>query len=309
MFNFAHMNKKPRFRETPIRFSQLSVLERVVDDFTNLGDDYVLTKFTNSNAKFEEPVARRFDGMTMGLAVKGTLNMIINLEEITVRPNSLVFIPPDMVFKPMGWEGDEMEAYLLFLSNRFIHDINIDLNAINTSLFASNNLVLELTEEQVGLMLQYFNLFHLNTRQENSYNRYIARDLASACGYQIMAFAEDAAARKIEEQPRSRKVTYVQKFLRLVRDFHRQERAISFYAEKMFISPKYLSLIIKEATGKSAGEWIDSYVIREAKNQLRYSGKNVQQIAYELNFSNQSTFGKYFKNLTGMSPTAFQGTL
>ena len=57
---------------------------------------------------------------------------------------------------------------------------------------------------------------------------------------------------------------------------------------------------------KSAGEWIDSYVIQEAKNLLRYSGKNVQQIAYELNFTNQSSFGKYFKNITGMSPTAFQ---
>jgi AraC-like DNA-binding protein len=74
----------------------------------------------------------------------------------------------------------------------------------------------------------------------------------------------------------------------------------------MFISPKYLSLVIKEATGKSAGDWIDQYVIQEAKNQLRFSGKNVQQIAYDLNFSNQSSFGKYFKNLTGMSPTAFQ---
>lgn len=303
------MKKSPRFHDTPIRFSQLSVLEKVVDDFTNLEGDYVLTKFTSSNAKFEEPVARRFDGMTMGLAVKGTLKLILNLEEITVRPNSLVFIPQEMVFKPMGWEGEEMEAYLLFLSNRFIHDINIDLNAINTSLFASNNLVLGLTDEQVDLMLKYFNLFQLNTRQESHYNRYIARALASACGYQIMAFAEDAAQRKIEEQPRSRKITYVQKFLRLVRDYHRRERSITFYAQQMFISPKYLSLIIKEATGKSAGEWIDSYVIQEAKNQLRYSGKNVQQIAYDLNFSNQSTFGKYFKNLTGLSPTAFQSTI
>jgi AraC-like DNA-binding protein len=92
----------------------------------------------------------------------------------------------------------------------------------------------------------------------------------------------------------------------LVREFYRSQRSISFYAEKMFISPKYLSLVIKEATGKSAGDWIDQYVIQEAKNQLRFSGKNVQQIAYDLNFSNQSSFGKYFKNLTGMSPTAFQ---
>lgn len=303
------MKNKPRFCETPLRISQLSALEKVVDDFTNMEGDYILTKITNSNARFEDQVARRFDGLTMVLTVKGTLRLTLNLDELTVRANSLVFIPQDMIFKPMGWEGEEREAYLLFLSNRFIHDINIDLNAINTSLFASNNLVLELTEEKVRLLLKYFDLFHLDTVDKSVYTRHIARNLAAACGYQIMAFAEDAAARKIEQQPRSRKVAYVQKFLRLVRDYHRRERSISFYAREMFISPKYLSLIIKEATGKSAGEWIDSYVIQEAKNQLRFSGKNVQQIAYELNFSNQSTFGKYFKNLTGLSPTAFQGTL
>ncbi|MFG6396731.1 MAG: helix-turn-helix domain-containing protein, partial [Muribaculaceae bacterium] len=104
----------------------------------------------------------------------------------------------------------------------------------------------------------------------------------------------------------SRKLAYVRTFLRLVRNNHRQERAIGFYADQMFISPKYLSLIIKEATGRSAAEWIDQYVIQEAKNLLKYSGKNVQQVAYELNFSNQSSFGKYFKHLTGLSPTQFQ---
>ena len=81
---------------------------------------------------------------------------------------------------------------------------------------------------------------------------------------------------------------------------------MAFYASKLFISPKYLSLIVKETTGKSAARWIDEFVLMEAKNMLRYSGKNIQQVAYALNFSNQSSFGKYFKHLTGMSPTEYQ---
>lgn len=129
----------------------------------------------------------------------------------------------------------------------------------------------------------------------------------SAAAYQIMAYGEDAGNSRDALKPSSRKLNYVQTFLRLVRTHHKRERAIGFYADKMFISPKYLSLIIKEATGRSAAEWIDQYVLQEAKNLLRYSGKNVQQIAYELNFTNQSSFGKYFKHLTGVSPTQFQG--
>ncbi len=300
------MKHTPKFQETPIKFSQLSVLEKVSDSYTHLGEDYILTKVTSSNPKFEEPVARRFDGMTMCLCVKGELNMMINDNEVKVAPNSLMFIHPETVFKPIEWHGEELEGYLLFLSNRFIHDINIDLNAINPTLFTSGNHVLPLNQEKVSLLLRYFDLLHINATEQNNYNRYIARALMSAAGYQLMAFAEDAVFPDDSRYPQSRKLTYAQKFLRLVRDYHRAERSISFYAEKMFISPKYLSLVIKEATGKSAGDWIDQYVIQEAKNQLRYSGKNVQQIAYELNFSNQSSFGKYFKNLTGMSPTTFQ---
>ncbi|MDE6121446.1 MAG: helix-turn-helix domain-containing protein, partial [Muribaculaceae bacterium] len=103
-----------------------------------------------------------------------------------------------------------------------------------------------------------------------------------------------------------RRSGYVHEFMKLVHLYYTRERSVSFYASKLFISPKYLSLLVKEATGHSAAWWIDSFVITEAKNLLRYSGKNIQQVAYALNFSNQSSFGKYFKHLIGMSPTEFQ---
>lgn len=302
------MKQKPKFQETPIRFSQLSMLEKVTDNYIQLGEDYILTRVTGPISQFEEPVARRLDGMTISICVKGHLRIMINLEEIDVPPNSMLFIHPEAVVKMLDIQGEEQEAYLLFLSNRFVHDINIDLNAINTSIFTSASPILKLTPDKIDLLLRYFDLLHQNASAQNSYNRYIARALVLAAGYQIMAFGEEAMENNASDTPRSRKLTYVQKFLRLVREYHRSQRAISFYAEKMYISPKYLSLVIKESTGKSAGEWIDQYVIQEAKNLLRYSGKNVQQIAYELNFSNQSSFGKYFKNLTGMSPTAFQSS-
>ena len=103
-------------------------------------------------------------------------------------------------------------------------------------------------------------------------------------------------------------MTYVHDFIGLVREHHRRERTVAFYADKLFISPKYLSLIIKETLGRSAAEIIDDYVILEAKNLLRFSGKDIQQVSYELNFPNQSSFGKYFKHLTGLSPSEYQHT-
>lgn len=300
------MKKKVSLDDAPLSLSQIARLKNVSTDYSHLGQDYILTHITTNTSYFYAPVARRFDGIIVIISVKGKIKITIDLDTIEVLPNSVTFVAPDHVFKPIDWDGDELDGYLLFLSSKFVYDLNIELNAVNTSHFTSAKTVLELNPEQIEVLIKYFRMLHKNALDLNPYNRHIARSLMSAAAYQIMAYGEEAGRRPAEEHAHSRKLTYVQTFLRLVRANYRRERAISFYAGKMYISPKYLSLIIKEATGRSAAEWIDSYVVQEAKNLLRYSGKNVQQIAYELNFSNQSSFGKYFKNLTGMSPTRFQ---
>ena len=81
---------------------------------------------------------------------------------------------------------------------------------------------------------------------------------------------------------------------------------MSFYAKQLNITPKYLSSVVKEVSGKTAARWIDESVILEAKALLKYSGMSIQEIAYHLNFSTQSFFGKYFKRYVGMSPLAYR---
>ncbi len=299
--------KHPRqLVDKPLKLTQLAAIRGVSDEYSHLGQDYILSHIVSNTGYFYSEKARRFDGHTMIICVKGTMKVTIDLDTVEVPPMSLVFVAPERVFKATAWEGAERDAYVLFLSNKFVFDLNIDLNAINTNIFTSAKSVLTLSPEKVGVLIRYFEMLHSNALSQSHYSRHIARTLTSAAAYQIMAYGEEDVPDVQSAPAQNRKLTYVKNFLRLVRAHHRRERAIGFYADKMFISPKYLSLIIKEATGRSAAEWIDQYVIQEAKNLLRYSGKNVQQIAYDLNFSNQSSFGKYFKNLTGMSPTQFQ---
>ena len=94
-------------------------------------------------------------------------------------------------------------------------------------------------------------------------------------------------------------------FLALVQQNFRKERFLEFYASKLEVTPKHLSRTIKKQTGYTAVEWIERYVILEAKVLLKSSNLNIQQIADELNFPSQSFFGKYFKKLTGVSPKEF----
>ena len=70
----------------------------------------------------------------------------------------------------------------------------------------------------------------------------------------------------------------------------------------MNLTAKYMTTLVKKASGKPAIQWIEDYVILDAKTMLRSGRYSVQQVAEELNFPNQSFFGKYFKEAVGISP-------
>ena len=79
-----------------------------------------------------------------------------------------------------------------------------------------------------------------------------------------------------------------------------------FYANLLCITPKYLSSVIHEVSGKYATEWIDEYVIFEAKALLKNYNITIKEICQKMNFSTQSMFAKYFKKHTGQTPRDFR---
>ncbi|MDE7408641.1 MAG: helix-turn-helix domain-containing protein [Muribaculaceae bacterium] len=108
------------------------------------------------------------------------------------------------------------------------------------------------------------------------------------------------------EKPRSRKEEILSRFILEVLQNFRCERSVAFYADKLCVTPKHLSAVAKDITGHTASELIDHYVIMEAKIMLAETALTIQEISNKLNFANQSFFGKYFKHLTGYSPSEFR---
>lgn len=289
-----------------------TLIKKYSAQFSSFGTDYVFSRVTKTSqfAEFSSHTMR-MGGMTMVLCLKGTVHINVNLESYTLKPNTLMVLGPESVFNVDDVDWDNIDAYVFIISPEFIRDINFEISLMTTMSITSNQPpVLDLKDEEVRLMSRYFDLIHYNTvdNTDARYVRSISRSLIAAAVYQLMQFVNNHTENAGKTPALSRRANYLKEFMHLVARHHRQERGVAFYASKLFISPKYLSLIIKESTGRSAAEWIDDYVILEAKNLLRFSGKNVQQVAYELNFTNQSSFGKYFKHLTGMSPTKFQRT-
>lgn len=107
----------------------------------------------------------------------------------------------------------------------------------------------------------------------------------------------------------TRKEELANKYFNLLMDYYRENRGVAFYADKLCITPKYLSTIIKETSGKSAKDWILEYVILEVKALLKNTSLNIQEISIRTNFSNQSSLGRFFRKHTGMSLSEYRAKI
>lgn len=188
--------------------------------------------------------------------------------------------------------------------------INIDIkNMMPLFLKFVENPTLALTPEESRSMRGMIAQIERETRgPETHFSFDIVSGLIAATIYKFGDIMYHYLAEHPEGQNNShnRAEEYFKQFTHLLGEHFREERSVGFYARQLCITPKYLTTLIKRISGQSVSEWIDNYVILEAKTLLKYSTMSIQEIAYYLNFPNQSFFGSYFKRNTGMSPSQYK---
>ena len=104
----------------------------------------------------------------------------------------------------------------------------------------------------------------------------------------------------------SRKEDIFHRFVALINNHAAAEHAISFYADRLCLTPNHLGAVVREVSGQTVMEWIHRYIIQQAKLQLKYSDLPVWQIGEQLNFTNPSFFSKFFRRETGMTPAEYR---
>ncbi len=95
----------------------------------------------------------------------------------------------------------------------------------------------------------------------------------------------------------------------LIAEYYKTAREVSFYADKLCITPKYLTLIATQVTGRSARQCIADFVIIEMKALLRNANVDIKELVKELGFRNQSALSRYFRRQTGMSPSEYRDSI
>lgn len=304
-----------------LQFKDLEQVKTIATLFEQYDSDYIYCRIDNpAVSNIDHFHTFKFPGLGIFLLYEGGVECEINFHLFKLQAPSVFVLGPNELLnlKESFLQREEFDRLnlsidCLLLSPNFLQDLNLDLNSINLPEVLNAPLSVvdrTLDEKELELISSYFSLLSHNAMEnsEVAMTKNIARSLTQALFYQLLQIYlhKKATATNKIDVPQARKSYYVQEFLRLVQLHYRSKRSINFYADKMCISPKYLSHIIKESTGRPAIDWIAGFVMQEAKNLLRFSHKNIQQVAYDLNFSSQSSFGKYFKHATGLSPSAYK---
>ena len=250
----------------------------------------------------------RLDGLFIGLREKGKAKFNINLKEIEAGPNDLVICSPGDLLQSVSNEGIH-QSQTIMISSDFLKEMYIGLNSF-MPFFSSQkeHPVFHLTENEVKELGAFYQLVEESVGIEDYFQNDIVKRLLAAYLYKLgsILYRHRPELQAEAAQPLKREEILFKQFINLLAEHHCKERRVDFYADQLFLSPKHFSTVIKKVSGKTAGEWIDEYVILEIKTLLKYSPMSIQEVAYYMNFPNPSFFGKYFKHHTGMSPSEYK---
>lgn len=283
-----------------------------LSDDATLADGIVLAEGNPGKGVSVFKYPCRFDGFAVIYCRKGHFKIDVNLTTFDVHEGSLIIYSPGHIvkvhFDDIG-TPDQQDCVIIVLSRDVVSDLRFDFSKmLSDSMSLLNNPCVALKPEEAAILANYLSLLKSIASSSVPNTREALVSLASSACYLLGGIwsASIDEAKKMQTGRSVRSKLIFENFLSLVTQYHTSERNVSFYAEHLCLTPKYLSKLVKNISGRSAPDWIDSYVILEAKNMLKYSEFSIKEIVYRLNFPDQSSFYKFFKSRTGMIPSEYR---
>ncbi len=246
--------------------------------------------------------SHRHDFYTFILTVDGIGSHIIDFEEYEIKPRRLFFINYDQIH---SWKiGGPIQGKIILFSKSFYNLIYTGNSDIRSDTALENlPTYVDIPEDRFPSWLSICeNIEYEFTRSEKFSEEVICLFLKT-CVLKMERIADDFRSENNEADHKS---NVVDEFKILVNKNFRELKTTKDYAERLPITPNYLNALVKESLSKSAGTVIKNRVILEAKRLLSHSDLTVRQISLELGFTDNSHFGKYFKNVTAVTPDTFR---
>ncbi len=250
---------------------------------------------------FNTSQRNNLNGLIVFIASTGKGHLKINSKDYFIHPGTLISLLPFHLVENHDLSDNFSCKYLSYRFD-FMVDFPFLLQS-ETSEKIGNTPYLSLTDEEYAHLDEFFSFI---TRQANRFDHPSRKEIIKASLFSFIAELSFIYSRQITFVETNRQKQIVDDFFRLLHQHHKKERTPSFYADKLCITSKYLSQILKQNTTYSLYQWISNFSLQEAKVLLKSSDMSIMQISEELNYPNSSFFARFFKKHTGMTPLQFR---
>lgn len=301
--------------EQAVKNISIERIRKAVPELKGIGSDVLIDHTEYRISERSNPIYRyplRLDGLLIAIREKGEAHFSLNLKEFRMGVGDIFICSPGDILQMLSNSGEATLSQTMMISSAFLKEMYIGLNSF-MPFFSSQKEqpVFHLEENEVQELGAYFKLIEDAIEGEDYFKSDIVKRLLAAYLYKLgsILYLHRPELKEAATQPLKREEILFKQFINLLGEHHCKERRVDFYADQLFLSPKHFSTVIKKVSGKTAGEWIDEYVVLEIKTLLKYSPMTIQEVAYYMNFPNPSFFGKYFKHHTGMSPSEYKAQM
>jgi len=268
------------------------------------GADFFVTNEKQLLSLSEFPY--RSEGYIIGICTRGSAKVEVNLRIYEARPGAMLLATPFHVLRIYNSGADFLCRFIVF-SKAFLIEKSVNSHFLESfGFFKSASIpVIYPDQEDAKMIMDIYLLIQEKLDRENHpYRVEISRSILMTLFYEVQFIYEKQHLIIKNKQTRKQELNML--FQDLVFQHYKEHRNVQYYADALFVSPKHLTETIKEVTGRTAGEWIDDAVVLEAKVLLRSHDISIARVAESIHFPDQSSFGKYFKKHTGMSPSDYR---
>lgn len=223
----------------------------------------------------------------------------INSKEYKLSKSCVIVLPSNHII-------GNIDSLLMRESNSIAVSEDYILNMpspIDTSIFGYSRYmsVIKIADEKFADLQSYYRFIYKESKEESKYRLEIVQSIFYALILEILAEYEKVF--EVGDTTSDIKANNLSdRFFRLLATNYKTNRSVKFYADKLNLTPKYLSTAIKRITGRPILDWIHEAILIDAKMLLRTTDMTVQEISEQLNFSSPSAFVQFFKKHTGKTP-------
>lgn len=254
--------------------------------------------FSSVVAKLPAPYL--LDDYRFGIVKRGYMHGVINLQDVWMRAGAIAFITPGTIVEPIEASDDFLLDGVGMPADLFLLAHGGKLPEVFNGTMKHGLQSIDAQGLAMGDEL-FHTLRHLLSSAYSS-NAAIYNMVSVITHFFNQAFSSGSQQPSVNRRGRD----IFDQFIRLVNLNCRQHRQLSFYADQLCITDRYLGSVVRQESGVMAKEWIDRAVVAAAKVMLKHGDMPISRISDELHFANDSFFCKYFKRITGLTPMAYR---